>query len=77
MAFRVFGIVVGIALISVVHSIDLSHSNIKIVTDDSRYTALHPDAKLDLFKKENYAKGNIIFTAGERIDGMSVMYFLT
>ncbi|XP_073833114.1 uncharacterized protein [Musca autumnalis] len=52
-----------------VSSSDISHSGIVTVTNETRYFTQHPDVKPTVFKKEYYAKGNILFTCGERIDG--------
>ncbi|XP_013119034.1 uncharacterized protein LOC106096055 [Stomoxys calcitrans] len=52
-----------------VSSLDLSHGGIITVTNDTRYFVLHPDSSKEVFDKEHYAKGNIMFTSGQRIEG--------
>ncbi|XP_061387871.1 uncharacterized protein LOC133322936 [Musca vetustissima] len=52
-----------------VSSADIQHSGIVTVTNETRYFSQHPDVKPIVFNKEYYAKGNVIFTCGERIDG--------
>lgn len=61
--------IVGLFCVREVTSVDITHSGITTVTNDTRYLTLNPDAKLVVFNKELYAKGNIIFTSGARIDG--------
>lgn len=48
---------------------DLDYSPIKSVTDETRYTTLNPDAKLDALDKVKHSKNNIVFSSGERITG--------
>lgn len=48
---------------------DLVYSPIKPVTDENRYTTLNPDVKLTALKKVKHAKGNMVFSSGERISG--------
>uniref|UniRef100_A0A1L8EG49 Putative secreted protein n=1 Tax=Haematobia irritans TaxID=7368 RepID=A0A1L8EG49_HAEIR len=70
-AFFYFAIFLAIAVFYVrdVSSLDIEHSGIVTVTNETRYFALNPNASRVLFNKEHYAKGNIIFSSGERIDG--------
>ncbi|KAM7347427.1 uncharacterized protein ACRADG_006985 [Cochliomyia hominivorax] len=64
---------VGIVLLAfvahLVFSYDIKKTEIKTVTDETRYTVLHPNATYRPFDRAVHAKGNIIFTIGERIDG--------
>ncbi|TDG42338.1 hypothetical protein AWZ03_011250, partial [Drosophila navojoa] len=46
---------------------DLVYSPIKPVTDATRYTTLNPGVKLTALKKVKHAKGNMVFSSGERI----------
>ncbi|BFG00098.1 uncharacterized protein DMAD_00173 [Drosophila madeirensis] len=48
---------------------DLYYTDITPVTDDSRFTTLNPTAQLSELDKVKHSKGNIVFTAGERISG--------
>ncbi|KAH8295880.1 hypothetical protein KR044_001281 [Drosophila immigrans] len=48
---------------------DLFYTPITSVTDENRYTSLHPDVKLVALTKVKHSKGNIVFSAGERISG--------
>lgn len=65
-----FGLIVLLAFVSnLVFCYDIRKTDIKIVTDESRYTTLNPNATYRAFGKVVHAKGNIIFTSGERIDG--------
>lgn len=52
-----------------VSSDEIKHSGIITVTNETRYFVQHPDVNPVVFNKEYYAKGNVIFTTGERIDG--------
>uniref|UniRef100_A0A1I8N3Z4 Uncharacterized protein n=1 Tax=Musca domestica TaxID=7370 RepID=A0A1I8N3Z4_MUSDO len=52
-----------------VSSDEIKHSGIVTVTNETRYFVQHPDVNPVVFNKEYYAKGNVIFTTGERIDG--------
>ncbi|XP_065364287.1 uncharacterized protein LOC135957466 [Calliphora vicina] len=65
-----FGLIVLLAFVSnLVFCYDITKTDIKIVTNETRYTTLHPNATYRAFGKVAHAKGNIIFTSGERIDG--------
>ncbi|XP_023176392.1 uncharacterized protein LOC111603149 [Drosophila hydei] len=48
---------------------DLIYTPIKPVTDEDRFTTRKPDIKLTALKKVKHAKGNIVFSSGERISG--------
>ncbi|XP_034484942.1 uncharacterized protein LOC117789881 [Drosophila innubila] len=48
---------------------DLDYTPIRSVTDDERYTVIHPDVKLVPLTKVKHGKGNIVFSAGQRISG--------
>lgn len=48
---------------------DIEKTDIKTVTDETRFSTVHPDANLSAYDKVNNVKGNIIFKAGERIGG--------
>ncbi|XP_064538511.1 uncharacterized protein LOC135428449 [Drosophila montana] len=48
---------------------DLVFTPIKPVTDDTRYTSQNPGVELLALNKVKHAKGNIVFSAGERITG--------
>uniref|UniRef100_A0A1A9WAR4 Uncharacterized protein n=1 Tax=Glossina brevipalpis TaxID=37001 RepID=A0A1A9WAR4_9MUSC len=58
-----------VALLNVALSIDLSSSNIHTVTNETRYTSLHPNVILIPFEKAYHVKGNVILSTGERIEG--------
>ncbi|XP_037819924.1 uncharacterized protein LOC119609275 [Lucilia sericata] len=71
MAYQMhIALIVLLAFVShLVFSLDLTKTEITIVTDEDRYTTLNPNATYRPFKKVYHTKGNIIFSAGERIDG--------
>ncbi|XP_017034618.1 uncharacterized protein [Drosophila kikkawai] len=48
---------------------DLYYTDITPVTDDTRYTALNPDVKLQEMNKVKHSKGNVVFSSGERTPG--------
>ncbi|EDV99593.1 uncharacterized protein LOC6564731 [Drosophila grimshawi] len=50
-------------------SSDLDYSPIQTVTNETRFTTLNPSVQLVPLKKVKHAKGNIVFSAGERITG--------
>lgn len=49
--------------------LDFKKTPITAVTDETRYTTLNPNATYRSLNRIDHVKGNIIFTAGERIDG--------
>ncbi|XP_030567026.1 uncharacterized protein LOC115767037 [Drosophila novamexicana] len=48
---------------------DLVYTPITSVTDATRYTSKNPGVELLALNKVKHAKGNIVFSAGERITG--------
>ncbi|KAH8235544.1 hypothetical protein KR032_002177, partial [Drosophila birchii] len=48
---------------------DLYYTDITPVTDETRYTSLNPDVKLQEMNKVKHSKGNIVFSSGERTSG--------
>lgn len=61
--------VIGCLLVGTISCVDLDASEIKTVGDDDRFIVQNPEVQLTPFDKVNHAKGNIIFTAGQRIAG--------
>ncbi|KAM8721375.1 hypothetical protein ACLKA7_007274 [Drosophila subpalustris] len=48
---------------------DLDFTPITAVKENERFTDLNPDVELVALTKEKHGKGNIVFTAGQRISG--------
>lgn len=67
----VVGIVMSVSVLGLPHAraSDLAYTEITPVTDDTRYTSLHPDVLLTEMDKVKHSKGNVVFTSGERTKG--------
>ncbi|XP_030379201.1 uncharacterized protein LOC115627611 [Scaptodrosophila lebanonensis] len=81
MAFKVCLSCIFASLLSVcvvaqpaARAVDLAYTEITPVTDATRYTALNPNVQLTAFTKVKHVKGNIVFSAGERITGDHLMF---
>lgn len=73
-------LVLGIALASVsglphARASDLYYTDITPVTDDTRYTSLNPDVKLQEMDKVKHSKGNVVFSSGKRAPGKQPLEF--
>ncbi|XP_067641398.1 uncharacterized protein [Eurosta solidaginis] len=56
-------------LLSIALAADLKYSGIDTVSNDSRYTVLHPEVDLITFDKTHYVGGQYVFSSGKRISG--------
>ncbi|EDV35030.1 uncharacterized protein Dana_GF22412 [Drosophila ananassae] len=75
MVVSVVGIVASVSVLGLPHAraSDLAYTEITPVTDDTRYTTIHPEVVLTEMDKVKHSKGNVVFTSGERTKGDRVI----
>ncbi|KAH8314795.1 hypothetical protein KR074_011213, partial [Drosophila pseudoananassae] len=82
MMFRVLYLAVSVVVVMTNVSVlglpharasDLGYTDITPVTNETRYTTLHPDVVLTEMDKVKHSKGNVVFTSGGRTPGDRVI----